>query len=247
MRHNTVKELNETIRHGNEEINFKILLTKRKTISIMVYTDRSVKVRAPYRTSVKYIKKSVEQRADWIKSKQDLFVNYTPVIRPKRAFECGEIYNFLGKQYHLKVSHDLVNRVHIENDILHVSVTQKDKNKIKKLIDNWYKDTAKNIFLERLDICKAAVFACNIEYNSELRFRKMKSMWGNCTRSGRITLSYELVKAPMECIDYVIIHELCHLKEFNHSKAFYRLLDKAMPGWKAHKNTLKGIKDLYSE
>jgi len=234
---NILKELDETIYHGGEPISFKILLSRRKTISIMVCQDRTVKVRAPYRTSIKYIKNSVQQRAGWIKSKQSLFGNSTP-IPMKRDFENGEIYSYLGKKYRLQINRDLVNKVSIENDLLNVSVTNINKDKIKNLIDNWYRKSASEIFSQRLDICKNLALEIGINYKGTPKLRKMKSRWGSCSKKGDITLSYELVKTKVECIDYVILHEICHIKEFNHSKLFYSLLDKIMPDWKFRRNEL---------
>ncbi len=241
-----LKEIDDNINYEGSRIDFKILFLKRKNLSIIIYPDKSVKVRVPYRTSIKYIKNLIERRAEWILSRQKKLENYIP--KRSRKYENGEHYLFLGKKYYLQVIYDLVNKVEIYGENLIVRVTKFNKEKVSKLTNNWFQETAKQIFLERLEVCKVlASSKAGIKYNGIPKFRKMKSRWGSCSRRGDITLSYELIKTPLESVDYVMVHELCHLKEFNHSKAFYDLVEKIMPDWKERKNKLKGIKEDYCE
>ncbi len=108
----------------------------------------------------------------------------------------------------------------------------------KKLVENWYRQCAKEVFDERV-----AVWYPHFE-----RFgfdppvvvvRQMRSRWGSCTAQGKITLNLKLIMVPKQLIDYVIVHELCHRVEQNHSKRFYGLLGRVMPDWKERKEKLK--------
>jgi predicted metal-dependent hydrolase len=238
MLQKALKEFDEEIKHGGNIIPFKVLMTRRRTMSIIVYPDQSVTVRAPLRTSMRYIKKSVENRADWIISKQTKF-SHLPKPSLVKKYEDGDVFHFMGNELKLRINQDLVNRVDIEDGDLIVRMTKITKEKVKKLICDWYKVQAEKIFLDRLEICKDMVADIGIKYNSMPKLRQMRSMWGNCSRKGEIKLSYELIKKPLHCIDYVIVHELCHIKEFNHSKAFYELLNHAMPDWKSRRADLK--------
>ncbi len=240
MAKNTLKEFDDEIEYGNAIIPFKVILSKRRTLSIAVYPDMSVRVRAPYRASIKHIKKVVEKKADWIEKKRSKF-SALPQIKTTNNYEDGDILMFLGKPLKLQITKDIVNCVDVSDGVLNICVTKIDKSRIKKLIKNWLEQSAKKIFTERVTICKALAAEFGIEHKGALKFRKMRSMWGNCSRRGEIKLSYELVKAPITSIDYVIIHELCHLKEFNHSKKFYALLESILPDWKERKNELKKI------
>lgn len=77
-----------------------------------------------------------------------------------------------------------------------------------------------------------------------MRLQIMKVQWGSCSPAGRLTLNPDLVKAPRECIDYVLLHELCHLKEHNHSRNFYRLLERHLPRWRRNKERLDELADI---
>lgn len=241
----SLKEIDEVIDHKGSRIPYKIIFSKRRSLLITVYHDRSVKVRAPRKASIKYVKNFVEKKADWIISRQEKFKDYKP--KKARRFENGESYNFLGKKYYLQVVFDLVNKVEIEGENLLIRVVKFNERKIRKLIDEWFCENAKKIFIERMEIYKLLALDIGIKYNGTPKFRKMKSRWGSCSRKGEITLSYELAKAPLESVDYVILHELCHIREFNHSRSFYALLDKTMPDWKERKNKLKGLREDYCE
>lgn len=231
----------EQVNYFDKIIEFKLYRSKRKTVSISVYPNQNVKVKAPNRASITYIKNCVEKKSAWILEKQK---HFQKTIKPKN----DNNFNYLGVEYQLKTQLGLINFVSIENNFLCVSATSLNKRKIEKLIASWYKKSAEDLFLERLAICKKLVAPLNISYNGNLQFRNMRSRWGSCSRHAEIKLNYELIKTPLECIDYVIVHELCHIKEFNHSPKFYSLLDKIMPDWKKRKELLKNFSTQnYSE
>ena len=114
---------------------------------------------------------------------------------------------------------------------------------MKSLIDKWYKDKFISISRERLEafICKASW----VKNSSSIKLMTMKKQWGSCSNKGNLILNPNLVKVPKECIDYVILHELCHIAEYNHSKRFWRLLTQVMPNWKEVKAKLDVMAELY--
>jgi len=93
------------------------------------------------------------------------------------------------------------------------------------------------VFQARLDLGYPRLERYGIE-RPQIAIRKMQSQWGSCTGAGKITLNLRLIQMPSECIEYVIVHELCHLKEHNHSPAFYALLGRVMPDWEKRKAKL---------
>jgi len=108
------------------------------------------------------------------------------------------------------------------------------------LVSAWYADHAKAMFRKRLAVClKTARGVTKAE--PRVIIRKMKTRWGSCSKRGTIMLNTELVKTPTECIDYVIVHELCHLRERSHTPAFYRLLSRCMPDWERRKARLEKV------
>jgi hypothetical protein len=110
---------------------------------------------------------------------------------------------------------------------------------VKELVDEWYRAKASNIFTERLLACQKLVAKVNIQYEGNIYLRTMKTRWGSCSKDAKITLNPELVAASKECIDYVITHELCHLKQHNHGRAFFNLLTAVMPDWEKRKEKLE--------
>lgn len=122
---------------------------------------------------------------------------------------------------------------------IEVSVRQYSPEKVKQLLDEWYKTRAKEVFAKRLDaVLEKALW---VESRPEFRVLTMQTQWGSCSPAGRLTLNPHLVKTPNACIDYVILHELCHLAEHNHSKRFYILLGQVMPDWERIKMRLDGL------
>jgi len=117
------------------------------------------------------------------------------------------------------------------------------KEHVKALTEQWYKYRAKTIFQQRLtELLSKATWVIGMP---TFRLMAMKKQWGSCSAKGRLMLNPHLVKAPKECIDYVILHELCHIAEHNHSERFWRLLTQVMPNWKEVKSALDDMAELY--
>ena len=152
---------------------------------------------------------------------------------------------YLGKQYLLKVLEDsnATPQVKLLRGKLEVTVRQKSAEKVQQLLSDWYKVRAKEVFAKRLDaMLEQALWVAE---RPSLSILTMQTQWGSCSPQGRLTLNPHLVKAPRECIDYVILHELCHLAEHNHSERFYRLLSQVMPSWERVKARLDARAGYY--
>ncbi|MEA3332820.1 MAG: SprT family zinc-dependent metalloprotease, partial [Pseudomonadota bacterium] len=120
-----------------------------------------------------------------------------------------------------------------------VTVRERSGKRIKALLYEWYNKRARDFFNRRLDSLLEQTLW--VDRPPHIRLRAMKTQWGSCSPGGILTLNPHLVKAPRECIDYVILHELCHLAEHNHSDKFYRLMNQIMPRWKPLKERLDGL------
>jgi len=150
----------------------------------------------------------------------------------------GESYRYLGRQYRLKVVEGEQEGIKQERSFIYVTVTDKnDTQQVQRVLEQWYRNNAHYIFHKRLELCYPRVERLGIPYPS-LAIRAMKTRWGNCSHAGLITLNPKLVQTPVSCIDYVLIHELCHLKEHNHSKHYYQLLDQTLPDWRERRQKL---------
>jgi predicted metal-dependent hydrolase len=225
--------------YGSKNITFALEYSPRKTLAIEVYPDSSIIVKAPTSATKESIEAKVIHRAAWIAKQQYQFDRYA---LPLPAPECvsGEGYRYLGRQYRLKLIQSSIDNIRIWQGRLEVNTpTPFDREHVEKSISNWFRDRAMTIFSERYQYCTKLVAASGIiQGRIGFELRTMSKRWGSCTPNGRIFLNPLLISAPKDCIDYVIIHELCHLRFPNHSPSFYQLLASILPDWNSRKNYL---------
>lgn len=223
--------------YGTHIIKFKLTYAERKTLGISILPNQSVLVNAPLGKSVGDIINRVKKHSAWILRQIDYFESFQP-LQPPRKFVSGETHPFLGRLYRLKVIKSKNESVKLVGRFLCVRTKNKDnRRKIKFLVEDWYQLHAQAILERRFSGClKVAEFHGISE--PKTRYRKMLRRWGSCDKNNTITLNTELVKAPISCIDYVICHELCHIRYKNHSAAFFRLLITIMPDWEERKKRL---------
>jgi predicted metal-dependent hydrolase len=232
-----------SVQYGARTITYAVQLVARKTVAIDVYPDQRVEIRAPLDAPLERVAATVRQHARWIARQQRYFAEYPADAQP-RAYVSGESYRYLGRQYRLKVQRGAPIRVLLQHGRLQVTVpANADSTQVEQAVKTWYRSQAQRIFRERLDACFARVTALELPY-PPLELRAMKKRWGSCSRTGVIRLNPRLIQAPRSCIDYVIMHELCHLKAHNHSKRYYALLDRALPEWREVRQKLNTIEFL---
>jgi len=224
------RETKHSIVYGTTDIVYDIVFSRRKTLALHVYPDGRVSVRAPEHSSREAIAGIVHKRAGWIVKQQQRFKSYAPPTVLPREYVSGESYRYLGRQYRLKVLDGTLEQVIPGRTELLVTARDREPQRVRRLLERWYREQARRIFADRLAICWPRVAHLELAYPT-LSVRRMKTRWGSCGRNGRILLNLRLIQAPLDLIDYVIAHELCHLKEHNHSKRYYALLDVAMADW----------------
>ncbi len=229
------------IRFGSETVSFTVNWRPRKTLAIHVYPDGRVVVDAPETASVEQVQAKVMKRAAWIMRQRRQFASCPPVL-PKRRYIAGETHRYLGRQYRLQVAEGTEEGVKLEGGRLCVTARHVDNAaRVKKLVTDWYRTRARTVFSARYEECLERAARAGIRHAGAWQLRYMNKRWGSCSRAGRITLNPELIAAPKECIDYVITHELCHLKEYSHNKAFFRLLGRVMPDWEERRRRLNEL------
>lgn len=228
------------IAYGTETIEFDLSYTDRKTLEISVLSDASVVVVAPKGSSLEKIKAKVLKRGYWIVEQKRFFNSLHP-YEVARDYVSGETHYYLGRRYRLKVVEDKTAMVKLKGKFFHVHTPDSSNTKkIKTQLQDWYKLQASRKYKERLALCYEKIKREGIAL-PKLSIRIMHKRWGSCTAQG-ITLNLNLIKAPVYCIDYVVMHELCHLKVPNHSPAFYKLKEKYMVDWKDRKKVLEGLR-----
>jgi predicted metal-dependent hydrolase len=202
-----------------ETIPFALEMRQRRRLSISVHPDRHVTVLAPAGCSLADVLARVQKRAAWITRQRAYFAQFHPLPHEKR-YVSGETHLYLGRQYRLKIQSAAAESVKLTGSYLHVTMANRhDALQVKRLLDDWYRNHAKSIFHTRLLQCLDAAPSLRMPPPA-LIIRHMSRRWGSCTKAGNILLNLELVKTPLYCIEYVIMHELCHLRIHNHSPGY---------------------------
>ncbi|MBN8666177.1 MAG: M48 family metallopeptidase [Chitinophagales bacterium] len=226
--------------YGTTRIEFYVAYSSRKTLGISVFPNGEVQVVAPYSSTKEQIEDLIVKKAAWI-SRQIRRFRSIEADRSTRRVEYvpGETFYVLGRKYRLKYIADTAEMIGIEGRYLVVrGKTRPGPEKMERIISKWYRAQAKMIILER---CERHMHILRKEKFSvyQISIRSMKHRWGSCTENGSISFNVSLVQKPVQCIDYVIVHELCHLKHMDHGKGFYRILGKYMGDWEKKKARLE--------
>ncbi len=159
---------------------------------------------------------------------------------PPLRYQDGEVHLFGGEEHVLRVTQATGKAVVValEGDALVVRLPDTSGERVRRALRAWYLAQARESFAERLSLMQArAPWARDRQLN--LHLRRMKRTWGTCRSNGDIRLNTHLVKAPVDCLDYVITHELCHLEEMNHGARFYALQESLWPSWRAWRRHLR--------
>ncbi len=229
--------MNTSVQFGSKKIDFLVEYSNRKTMGITVTPDLDVFVKVPIGSSLEKIKEKLLKKAAWIIKQQSFFLSFQPKT-PARRYIGGETHLYLGRQYLLKIETGKKDSVKLKGKFIEVHTS--DKSKVKGLIKEWYLLHAKSKFKEISQPLIDKFKKHNVEPDS-IVFREMPTRWGSCTPKGKIILNPELIKAPKGCIEYVIIHELCHLIYHDHTQKFIDLQTKEMPDWEKWKSKLENL------
>jgi predicted metal-dependent hydrolase len=218
------------------EIRHRPAVTRR--IHLEINNEGDLQVIAPRRMSRRAIHKTLQQRADHV-ARFLIKARARQWDLPEYFYTSGERHLFMGHRYPLEVLERQGNRgtVSLADERIQVMVPEPTQDTVRIKLENWYRQQAQQHFAERLAVYSQAATWIEGEL-PPMRLRRMKRTWGSCSAKGVITLNPHLVKAPADCNDYVIAHEVCHLREHNHGKAFYFLQEQLYPGWREAKALL---------
>jgi predicted metal-dependent hydrolase len=233
-----------SIKFGSKTIDFRLEYSDRKSLGITVTPEMEVLVKAPTDTTIEKVKEKIRKKAPWIIKQQSFFLSFQPKT-PNRKYISGETHLYLGRQYQLRIIND---ELRIENEKVlltggFLEVYTKEKSDAENLVKAWYRKKAEQK-LHKIAIPLIENFAnrhkLSIQH-SQFSIRDMPTRWGSCTPKGKIILNPELIKAPKGCIEYVIIHELCHLIHHDHTQKFIDLQTKEMKDWEKWKMKLEKL------
>lgn len=228
------------IRNREIEVTCTLLRRKCKHLRIAVTPDLKVKITAPLRASESFINEAVREKTPWIIRTINRFGKCRVLPVPEN-YASGERLAYLGTEYVLKVINGKRSPTRLDGDFLVVQLPDPDQKSVKRAVDKWFRIQAEMTFSACMNSGYAVVSQFGVQ-KPVLKIRRMKSRWGTCSRSGEITLNLMLIHLPVICIEYIIMHELCHLRHLNHSKAFYSFLQCCMPDWKDRKAVLESYR-----
>jgi predicted metal-dependent hydrolase len=233
------------VQYGTEVTDCIVTETKRLTekIRIHVHPDGLVEIEAPQGVEPAKLQAAAQRRARWIFINRASFKAARADALP-REYTGGETHFYLGRRYRLHIRQTRAEPagVKLKGGRLEVTTARTEPAAIRRRLKQWYREHAEPYFQRRLEMCAPSLPW--IQTLPETKLVAMERQWGSCTPDGRIHLNPALIKAPPHCIDYVLIHEACHLVEHNHSKRFYVLLDRHCPDWRATKLELDRLAEL---
>ncbi|GAB6170199.1 M48 family metallopeptidase [Clostridium carnis] len=217
----------------DKALDIQISYKNKKSLSMRVDENGKILISSPIFLKENDILKIIRKKENWIIERLDEINNLNYF-----KYENGSKILYLGKEYDFKVRFDnTLNefKVLLENDKVNLIINKYQEKDVKLIVDKWLKKKAVEILGSRtIDICnKIDIFP------SRIIIKNQKSRWGSCNYKKEIRLNYNLIKAPIEVIDYVIIHELCHIKHMNHSKEYWDLVKIYMPSYKEKNKWLK--------
>lgn len=213
------------------EIKYSIKYSARKTLSIIVERDRSIVVRAPLNTSKEFIAKEVNKKRGLIQEKISHNRKY-PFPKPTKQFVSGETLLYLGKHYKLYITNNPDDGVSFDNKFFIGKTNQKKGN---ELFRDWYIKSATEILVPK---AKTIAKQLGVSYNN-INILDLKYRWGSCTPKDNIHFNWRIIKAPMTVIEYIIVHELTHLLEANHTPEFWNRVAVMQPNFEKAKDWLK--------
>jgi predicted metal-dependent hydrolase len=211
--------------------------TARRTLAISVHPDGTLELVAPIDASEENIAVKLEKRRKWILTQRRRFTAMN-ANRPTPRYVTGATHRYLGRQYRLKVGIGYPLGVLLKGAYFQVTTAAGDADEVEALLKAWFRVKAKEQFEKRV---LAWVPWCRKHHlpAPKLRILWMPKRWGSAGTDGRISLNPELIHATARCIDYVIVHEICHFRHPHHGPSFFRMLGSLMPDWRAVKERLE--------
>lgn len=215
-----------------------IIRSERRTFGLRVGLDASLTVRAPLRADIKLIEKIVAEKSAWIiKKQEDVLRKGREIVSHK--FEAGEIFYCLGNGYPLTISEQARN---LTLGATRFVLPRKYSHKGKSLFIKWYEARAMAYMGGRVDYYAGR---CGLKYE-KVRISGAQKRWGSCSGKGNLSFSWRLIMASPDIIDYVVVHELAHLKHRNHAPAFWSYVESVLPGYRESKKRLKANGHLFT-
>ncbi len=226
---------NVELRLGEERITVQVRNTRRRTLGLYVFPDGRVEIRVPHGTTRQQALAFAAERRAWLRDT----LRELPEPPAIPLYEDGAVHPYLGDALTLRLRHRGRRHSRRDGSELHLTLPRPDEPEaVEQALRAWYRERARGVFEERLAHWFPAL-GLPLRQLPSLRIRAMRSRWGSCSSRGGVNLNLWLIRAPLPCIDYVVVHELCHLLEFNHGPRFYGHMDRILPDWRDRRQQLR--------
>ena len=219
----------------------RVVYSQRKTLQLEVLPDMTVRMLAPVGAKAEVCSRMLLKRRDWVQAQLKYFSQFHPLTRP-REYVSGETHLYLGRRLRLKVDSGAKKGVKATRQHLAVCAGRTTSARlVEATLWQWYREQAAHLFQERMLGCMVKLGIDKAAGPKELVIRRYRSRWGSMSPTRVLGLNLDLIRAPVECLDYVIIHELCHLRFPHHGPRFWDLLERVMPDWRKRKTKLERL------
>ncbi len=213
------------------DLDYKIIYSNRKTLSLIVERDRSVVVRAPNGMPEDQVRQSVESKKLWLFEKMRHPAKY-PERPVRKEFVSGETLLYLGRNYRLELTDDDYPEVRFQSCFY---ISRSLKARAKEMLQEWYMQRAREKLLSKINQYAQKM---GVEYN-QILISNLKYQWASCTPKMNLNFNWRIIQAPMAVVEYVIVHELAHLLELNHSEKFWNVVAVQVPDYERAKEWLR--------
>lgn len=228
-----------TLATDGETLDYTLRRTgRRRTVGIFVEPDRRLTVLAPAGADLPSVERLLRRRLRWIR-RQRRELEALPPPMPPRQWVNGETHRYLGRQYRLKLAAGPTRSVKLSGGYFRVTLQDpKGRAEVRTLMESWYRERARHAVAERAWRLTKSTTWLEVTELPPITIKALTHRWGSTTKAGRITFNVDVVKLPPGCLDYVIAHELVHLRIPNHSPAYWRMLGRVMPDWERWRERL---------
>lgn len=225
------------LNYESTNIAFDVIFRKRKTIQIAIDPPDKITVTAPNIMTKEQVLKFVESKGSWIIKKLKYLetLDYSNI---NKEFVDGELFLYLGKEYSLQIIVDpkiMFAEVKLIDDKLILKVRNNNSQEIRCILELWYKNKADEVIRSRVRYYQKYFD----KEPSRIKIKEQKRRWGSCTFKDELLFNWRCIMADLDALDYVVVHEMCHMVQKNHSKDYWKVVASVMPGYKAQKKYLK--------
>ncbi len=235
-----IKRTQHTIFIDHDEMVYELVRSKKRkrSIALKIREDNAIQINCPYHMPLDVVESFIASKIHWIQ--KNLKTRSDRPNTPTLMYINGEQHLFKGQSFVLQLMHGRTNEVMLKEDQLYIF--HRRGADIKKILRTWYRQQALNQLSART---RTLAEQFQLPVIKDIKVRYMKARWGSCSSDAVITYNIHLIKAHDDLIDYVIMHELCHLIHHNHSPRFYQLQSQINPNWKIHKQKLDQLSIMY--